>query len=306
MPDGVAAAQALGVALDGAPSRAFRGIRFRHGDSIADGAFPEGCGLGMRRTVLHELLLERATAAGVRFRWGARISGLDDVRAQWIIGADGGNSRVREWAGLGGCRYESKRFGFRRHYDVVPSEYVEIFWADDFQLYLTPVAPGETSVALLCSDPRLRLDEALARLPELARQLGRPAGPSRGAITASRRLRSVWKGRVALVGDASGSVDAIAGEGLCLAFRQAEALAGALEAGDLAIYAAAHRHLSQRPRLMSNLMLLLGRSRILRKVTVGAFAQHPQWFGRLLALHVAEHRTGACGPAAASWVAPPG
>ena len=35
---------------------------------------------------------------------------------------------------------------------------------------------------------------------------------------------------------ASGSVDAIAGEGICLSFRQAEALAKALAEGDLAAY----------------------------------------------------------------------
>jgi flavin-dependent dehydrogenase len=48
---------------------------------------------------------------------------------------------------------------------------------------------------------------------------------------------------VALVGDASGSVDAITGEGLCLLFQQAVALAAALEAGDLALYQAEHRRI---------------------------------------------------------------
>src|SRR5689334_25022502 len=49
MPDGVAAARALGVAVDGVP---FRGIRFRDGESTAEATFPRGEGLGMRRTEL--------------------------------------------------------------------------------------------------------------------------------------------------------------------------------------------------------------------------------------------------------------
>ena len=39
----------------------------------------------------------------------------------------------------------------------------------------------------------------------------------RGAITAMHSLKWVYRGNVALVGDASGSVDAITGEGLRLA-----------------------------------------------------------------------------------------
>ncbi len=71
--------------------------------------------------------------------------------------------------------------------------------------------------------------------PELARRIGGAelTGRERGAITMTRKFRHVQRGNVALVGDASGSVDAITGEGLALGFRQAMALADALERGDL-------------------------------------------------------------------------
>jgi len=36
----------------------------------------------------------------------------------------------------------------------------------------------------------------------------------RGAVTVSRSLESVYRGSIALIGDASGSVDAVTGEGL--------------------------------------------------------------------------------------------
>lgn len=47
--------------------------------------------------------------------------------------------------------------------------------------------------------------------------------------------------------------DAITGEGLGLSFRQAIALADALETGDLEKYQSAHRRLARRPHLMSRL-----------------------------------------------------
>ncbi len=59
----------------------------------------------------------------------------------------------------------------------------------------------------------------------------------------SRRLHRVTSGNIALIGDASGSVDAITGEGLALCFRQALELAGALKAEDLALYERAHARL---------------------------------------------------------------
>ena len=82
-------------------------------------------------------------------------------------------------------------------------------------------------------------------------------GHERGAITMMQKLRHVQRGNVALVGDASGSVDAITGEGLSLGFRQAMALADALERGDLSGYEAEHRRLARRPALMGRLMLAL-------------------------------------------------
>ena len=293
MPDGLAAARAIGVSLDSATAHRFRGIRFRDRDWTAEASFPFGYGLGLRRTVLHEILVACAAGAGVHLLWGERISSLDDIRARWIVGADGGDSRVRRWAGLDARRRDTQRFGFRRHYDAAPwSEFVEIVWGDRFQLYVTPISPREVCVALICADPCLRLDDAVGRFPELARRLGPPRGPIRGGITASRQLRAVCGGRVALIGDASGSVDAIAGDGLCLAFRQAEALAGALAAGDVSAYGSAHRRLARRPRLMSDLLLLLDRWSRVRHPVVRAFARHPGWFARALAMHVEQRARG--------------
>src|ERR1700678_4469708 len=56
MPDGLTAAARLGLQLRVSESYAFRGIRF-HGENVSVAAdFPNGCGRGFRRTVLHRAL----------------------------------------------------------------------------------------------------------------------------------------------------------------------------------------------------------------------------------------------------------
>jgi flavin-dependent dehydrogenase len=300
MPDGVAAARALGISLEMADARPFRGIRFCERDLAVEAPFPQGAGFGIRRTTLHELMVKRAAQAGVRMLWGVEVSGMerDGVRvagelkrARWIVGADGGNSVARRWAGLDDSVHLSRRYGFRRHYRIAPwGDFMELHWGDGFQLYLTPVGHNEVCLVAISSDHRLRLDAVLPRFPELARRLGAAGEVSSdlGGVSASRRLARVCRGNVALVGDASGSVDAITGEGLCLLFRQAVALADAMAAGDLDRYQAAHRRLSRRPEWMAKSMLLLGRHGRLRSRVLHAFAARPALLSGMLALHVDE------------------
>jgi menaquinone-9 beta-reductase len=303
MPDGLAAARSLGLDLDEAQGHPFRGIRFCDGDSAVEAAFPNGQGLGMRRTALHQLMVNQAIDAGVRLAWGVRVTGItpegvlaDDrlVRARWIAAADGANSPVRRWAALDACHHESRRFGFRRHYHTAPwSRYMEIHWGDGCQLYVTPIAGEEICVVLIARDPHLRLEDALPGFPEVARRLSAacPSDLERGGVTVSRRLKAVYRGNVALVGDASGSVDAITGEGLCLLFQQSVALAAALEAGDLSLYQAEHRRIGRRPEWMARLMLLLDQRRGLRSRAIRALAGRPKLFAGMLAMHTGELST---------------
>jgi len=276
------------------------------GAQSVEARFPAGCGFGLRRTALHQFLIDHAHQAGVRLLWGARVTALvnagawvDDrlVRARWIVGADGGNSPVRRWAGLDASQRDSRRYGFRRHYRIPPwSEFMEIHWADGCQLYLTPVSDGEVCVVAISRDPHLRLDAALARLPQLRARLESAAAATseRGGVSATRRLKRVWRANVALVGDASGSVDAITGEGLCLLFQQAVALAAALAAEDLGAYQAAHRRLGRRPAWMSDLLLMLDRFPALRRRTLAAMGREPRLFARLLSMHVGELSALGC------------
>lgn len=298
MPDSLAAARALGVEIPREAGFAFSGIRFVGPREQVAAAFPEGEGLGVRRTVLHSLLLERAARAGVEFRWSQPVTGIDAggayaggerIAARWIVGADGGQSSVRRWAGLDRMIRNTQRYAFRRHYEVRPwAPYVEIHWGRDCQFYITPVAANEVCVVVITRDSHLRMEEALAGFPVLRARLdgARITDPEQGAATAMRKLCRVTRGRVALIGDASGSVDAITGEGLCLAFRQAAVLADAIAGGRLERYAAAHRRMARRPAFMAGLMLLMDRIAGVRERALHALAGRPELFADLLAMHV--------------------
>jgi len=289
LPGGVEALRRLGVSLDdGFP---FRGIRFLSGDRSVEGPFPAAWGVTVRRTRLHDLLVRRAIDVGVRLRWGTSIRSTADLSpCRWIVGADGQRSRVRREARLEATHSFSTRFGFRRHYRLAPwTDMVEVYWGARCQVFVTPVAPGEVGVALLSRDPHLRLDSVLPEFPALERRLrsSRLASPERGAITTSRRLRRVFHGRTALIGDASGSVDAITGEGLSLSFLQALALAHALGDGDLRSYQAEHRRLGRHAAIMGSALLFLDRFPWLRRMVLQGLAFEPSIFSHLLAQHAA-------------------
>jgi 2-polyprenyl-6-methoxyphenol hydroxylase-like FAD-dependent oxidoreductase len=300
MPDSLAALKRLGVELNESAGYPFRGIRFTDGTSTVTGDFPNGRGLGLRRPYLHEVLVRHAQAANVRLIWGVKNVRLckgglsipgELLRARLVVGADGLKSSIRHSAGLDEVKHESGRYGFRRRYRVTPwSEYVELYWCRRGQFYITPVAKDEICVVFVSRHPRLRLDAAFDDFPTLRQRLAGAEHGSHemGAMSISRRLRRVYKDGLALLGDASGSVDAVTGEGMCLAFKQADALAQALRAGDLRQYAARHKEIGAKPRMMASLMLTMELNGELQRRALAALAKSPQLFESLLKFHVGE------------------
>jgi flavin-dependent dehydrogenase len=277
----------------------FRGIRFIGPELAVDAHFQQSIGLGVRRTTLHRLLIERAERPGVRLMWGTPVRGLTKdgvsvgdatIECRSVIGADGASSQVRRWAQLGGVAMP-QRFGFRQHFGVAPwSDMVEIYWCKGAQIFVTPVSPHSVCVAVISRDRHLRLRALFETCPVLVHRLGGIATMSRerGVPSTSRRLRRVTRGRVALIGEASGTLDGATGEGLSVLFQEALALGNALKANDLAPYEVAHRRLRRNPALMSRLLLAMDRSAWLRRRALRVLAADRSFFTHLLAVHVGQ------------------
>src|SRR6202521_4690181 len=297
LPQGVAALRSLGIHLNSNNAVPFAGIRFAGGEFSAYAKFVDATGFALRRVRLHQLLVERATQAGVIFHWGTRITNVDssfvtagDVRIPyaWLVAADGQNSAVRRWAKFGPLRTSGKRFGFRRHFRVRSwPNLVDVHWGEHCQMLTTPTDAQEVCVSVLSRDAGLRISQALRLFPELAERLrdATPTTKELGNTTSLNRLSAVTRGRVALVGDASGSVDAITGHGLSLAFQQALFLAEAFERGNLEPYESAHRKVAVMPAIMSRLMLLMDRNAWVRRKALRLFENKPDVFSKLLLIH---------------------
>jgi menaquinone-9 beta-reductase len=337
MPEGVEALHRLGITLPEREVHPFYGVRFINEGETAEARFPRGPAYGIRRTRLHQILLERAAGCGVEMLWRTPVTELASggdfadamvggkrLRARWIVGADGKKSRVRSWAKMDAPRLDFSggqkiRYGFRRHYRIAPwTDFMELYWGgrdsesndsedrrspdqhsgdgysgDQCQVYVTPVGRDEVGVALLSSNPKIRVDDALQEFPQLQSRLARAEVISleRGATTGNQKFQRVVRGHCALVGDASGGVDAITGEGLALAFEQAFVLGECLVSGDLQCYQRVHRRLSRRPLFMARMMTLLAKHQTLRRRAMRVFRSNPSTFARLLAMHVGEDTT---------------
>ena len=157
---------------------------------------------------------------------------------------------------------------------------MEVYWGKHCQIYVTPTGPDEICLAVLTSDPQMRVERALQQFPVVARRLGdawRHDGRIGGCQTVLEYPRNVAHGNVALVGDASFSVDGITGQGMSLAFQQALSLGDAFGSGkSRASTVLAHRRFMQGPVRMARLLLLLDRQTWLRRKVLRMLAENPQ------------------------------
>jgi flavin-dependent dehydrogenase len=291
MPGAVRELDSLGVAVAGLP---FRGICYTDGHSRAEALFRHGPGLGVRRTELHAALTRRLSALGVSVRperldsisqdgRSVRAGGLE---ARYLIAADGLHSPIRRQLGLRpdpNSTRQPPRWGLRQHFAVAPwTDLVEVHWGAHSEAYVTPVGPHLVGVALLGSRrtpyaDALRAFEALSqRLPGDAVTEVRGAGPLR------QGCRARVAGRVLLVGDAGGYVDALTGEGIAVSLACARAAVECLVAGQPEYYEHRWRVLSRRYRVITESLLWARRRRLLARAITPAAARLPPVFGALV------------------------
>ena len=236
MPGAVAALARLGVDPAG---HTLTGIRYLRGERTADHLFRSSPGRGVRRTVLHAALAARALELGAHVvpgRAGAVEQDASSVwcagiRGRWLLACDGLHSTVRRQVDLATHhRLRARRFGVRRHFRVEPwTDLVEVHWGRTVEAYVTPVADDVVGVALL-GPAHHDYDRTLDSFDALRRRLGdaERLGPVRGAGPMYQQSQHRTTGRVRLVGDASGYVDALTGEGVRVGLAQAHAAVATL------------------------------------------------------------------------------
>lgn len=288
MPSALNRLHRLGIDPSGC---AFDGITYVDGDRRVTARFMTGPGRGVRRTTLHDALSARADTVGVR-RLPGRVDGLvqDDrsicaasLRARWLVAADGLHSPIRRGLGLDRPT-RPKRWGLRRHYDVEPwSDTVEVHWAESVEAYVTPVGPRAVGIAVLTATPGVGHDAWLEAFPVLRERVaGAARGDVRGAGPLAQRASRRVAGRVLLVGDAAGYVDALTGEGMAVGWAAAEAAARCLALGRPQDYEAAWQSVVRRSWWLTSGLLAATRRPWVRARLVPAASALPWVYTRLV------------------------
>jgi flavin-dependent dehydrogenase len=262
MPGALRALQALGV---DPPGHEITGITYRQGTSVAHAAFRNGQGRGVRRTALHASLREAVHAAGVRIldrpvrrveQYADHVEAAD-LQARYLVAADGLHSRLRSAVGLAVPTTARPRWGQRRHFAIAPAtSRVEVIWAERAEAYVTPVGHDTVGIAIL-SSTRGSFDEQLAAFPVLVERLrDAPAVTSvHGAGPLRQRTGGRVAGRVLLVGDAAGYIDALTGEGLAISLATAAELVTCLLADRPEDYDRSWLRASRRSRWLTSSLL---------------------------------------------------
>ena len=287
MPSAVTRLAALGVRPAGRP---LRGIRYLDASHRVEARFRHGDGLGVRRTTLHTALAARAAELSIpvlpvrvtsvtQDGGGVTAAGL---RARYLVAADGLHSTIRRACGLDPPRARHPRFGLRRHYRLAPwTDLVEVHWAGGAEAYVTPVGPHEVGVAILTDTRGPDHAAWLGAFPALGARL-RGAEPTTRVLGAGPLEQNVSRravGRVLLVGDAAGYVDALTGEGVSLGVATAAAAVDCVAADRPDHYERLWRDATRRYRLLTRAVLFAAQHDPLRSAVVPAAGLLPPLYG---------------------------
>lgn len=288
MPAAVRTLAELGVRPAG---QDIAGIRYLDARHSVDARFRGGSGRGVRRTTLHAGLCSAVLAAGIPIEQH-RVAGISQDersasaagrRARYLVAADGLHSPIRRQLGLDRPSRRAPRWGQRQHFAVAPwTDLVEVHWSADAEAYLTPTGPGQVGVALL-SGRRAPFSELLQGFPQLLRRL--PDAGEAGVLGAGPLRQPVSArvaGRVLLVGDAAGYVDALTGEGLSIGLMTARRLAACLAVDRPDDYERAWRRETRRYRMLTEGLILAAGNRLSRPLIVPAAARLPRLFGSIV------------------------
>jgi flavin-dependent dehydrogenase len=194
---------------------------------------------GTSRMFLDALLFRTAIARGARAAESTTINSLDELRAPVVVGAWGRWGRFDTQLERGFVRDRSHRnFGFKRHYRGAPnSGVIELYSFDRGYLGVNDVEDGATNICGLVHASRLsrhkgRWDSFVETIrseePSLETLYSRYAPAQENFLSSEPvifRARSPVEGGVFMIGDASGVIDPLTGNGMAMAIQSALVLA---------------------------------------------------------------------------------
>jgi 2-polyprenyl-6-methoxyphenol hydroxylase-like FAD-dependent oxidoreductase len=212
-------------------------------------------GIALRRPEFDNALLAEAASAGAVIRMGSRLQQLHPAGEGWnaeladgeiisarvVVGADGRKSRVAKWLGLAAEPWQHR---VALHVDVPSASRTEPFgemhvFSDGTYIGLNPTGDRTLNLSALCDPHELQRVPAVAFFnrrtqssPHLRVRIAPldSAAHIRATFPAAASVRAVISQKAALIGDASGFLDPLTGEGIYQALWTARALASELNA----------------------------------------------------------------------------
>ena len=194
---------------------------------------------GVSRLFLDDLLLRTSERFGAIRLDGTTATTLDatrvnDIEAKVVVGAWGRWGRFDQQLGRGFVRDRSHRnFGFKRHYRGTPSNVIELYSFTRGYLGVNSVEGGVTNICGLVHASRLAghkgkwdafIDTIRAEEPRLDELYSRHEPAQENYLSSEPvifRARSAVEGGVFMIGDASGVIDPLTGNGMAMAIQSA-------------------------------------------------------------------------------------
>lgn len=230
--DALPIVERLGVDLAGAPDIHRCRVVGRRRTFAFD--FPHRA-RGVSRALLDLRLVESAVRAGARVVTGTPVMSLDDVHSPVVVGAWGRWCRFDKELARPFVQDRSHRsFGFKRHYRGAPNDgVISLFSFDRGYLGVNDVEGGITNMCGLVNASRLAGNKGRweAFVETIRREEPRVDDAFTGYAPAQEtflsstpvvfRAREPVDGGVFMIGDASGVIDPLAGNGMAMAIQSA-------------------------------------------------------------------------------------
>jgi menaquinone-9 beta-reductase len=237
--DALPIVEQFGIDLSGAP--AIRRCRVISRRRTYEFDFPQAA-RGASRLLFDDLLFRHAIAAGAQALQSTVTAASRDrvvadrgeIAARVVVGAWGRWGRFDQQLGRAFVRDHAHRnFGFKRHYAGGGGDVIELYSFDRGYLGVSSIENGQTNICGLVHESRLTghkgrwesfVDEIRTEEPRLDAMYARYRPAQEGFLSSEPvifRARSPVEQGIFMIGDASGIIDPLTGNGMAMAMQSA-------------------------------------------------------------------------------------